>query len=70
MNETLTKDQIIKFLEEESDLALRDGLSESSWKFAEAAELIRRLLRFVEERPRELERELERELNKKGFFKK
>lgn len=48
MNETLTEDQIIKFLEEESDLALQDGLPETSWKLSEAAELIRRLVKCVD----------------------
>lgn len=48
MNETLTEDQIIKFLEEESDLALKDGLPETSWKFSEAAELIRRLVKCAD----------------------
>lgn len=46
MNEKLTEDQIIKFLEEESDLALSDGLPETSRKFSEAAELIRELVEF------------------------
>lgn len=45
MNTILTEDQIIKFLEEESDLALRDGLPETSWKLSEAAELIKKLLK-------------------------
>ncbi len=51
MNETLTEDQIIKFLEEESDLALKDGLPETSWKLSEAAELIRRLVEKTNECP-------------------
>lgn len=45
MNKKLTEDQIIKFLEEESDLALSDGLPETSRKLSEAANLIRRLLK-------------------------
>lgn len=48
MNKKLTEDQIIKFLEEESDLALSDGLPETSRKFSEAAELIRRLLDYTD----------------------
>lgn len=55
MNETLTEDQIIKFLEEESDLALRDGLPETSWKLSEAADLIKRLVKCVEKTEEYLE---------------